>query len=90
MRTLVRKCSESLLARDDRPENAYFPAGLSAREAEVLKLLTSGLANREIGEQLFITANTVANHVKSILQKTGAANRTEAAAFAVRSGVLES
>ncbi len=90
MRTLTMSASEALIKREvEKPTVSYFPAGLSAREAEVLKLLASGKANREIGEELFITQNTVANHVKSILQKTGAANRTEAAAFAVRNGFVE-
>ena len=63
------------------------PDGLSAREVEVLRLVAAGLSNREIGERLFISQNTAANHVRAILQKTGCANRTEAAAYAVRSGL---
>jgi DNA-binding NarL/FixJ family response regulator len=58
------------------------PAGLSDREVEVLRLLAHGLSNSEIGARLFISANTAANHVRSILQKTGCANRTQAAIYA--------
>lgn len=58
------------------------PAGLTEREVEVLCLLAEGLSNREIGERLYISANTAANHVRSILMKTGAANRTQAAMYA--------
>jgi len=58
------------------------PAGLTDREREVLRLLAAGLSNREIGSRLFISANTAANHVRSILMKTGAANRTQAARYA--------
>ena len=58
------------------------PAGLTAREVEVLGLLARGLSNREIGARLFISANTAANHIRSILMKTGAANRTQAARYA--------
>lgn len=58
--------------------------GLSDREAEVLGLLAEGCSNRVIGERLHISANTAANHVRSILQKTGCANRTEAAVYATR------
>jgi DNA-binding CsgD family transcriptional regulator len=65
------------------------PDGLSAREVEVLRLVAEGLSNRRIGEQLFISANTAANHVRSILQKTGCANRAEATAYAARHGLLE-
>ena len=66
-----------------------YPAGLSRREVEVLKLVALGKANREIGARLFLSPNTVANHVRSILTKTNAANRAEAAAFAVRNSLLE-
>jgi DNA-binding NarL/FixJ family response regulator len=58
------------------------PADLTAREVEVIGLLAHGLSNREIGAQLYISAHTVANHIRSILTKTGAANRTQAARFA--------
>ncbi len=58
------------------------PDGLTEREVEVLRLLAEGLSNRAIGERLFISTNTAANHVRSILIKTGAANRTQAAMYA--------
>jgi DNA-binding CsgD family transcriptional regulator len=58
------------------------PDGLTDREVEVLRLLASGLSNRSIGERLYISTNTAANHVRSILIKTGAANRTQAAMYA--------
>lgn len=61
-----------------------LPDRLSTREAEVLLLVAAGRSNRDIAEALFISPNTAANHVRSILQKTGSANRTEAAAYAVR------
>jgi DNA-binding NarL/FixJ family response regulator len=65
------------------------PDGLSEREVEVLRLVATGLSNRQIGERLFISANTAANHVRSILQKTGSANRAEATAYAARRGLLQ-
>ncbi len=58
------------------------PDGLTDREIEVLQLLAEGLSNRAIGERLYISTNTAANHVRSILLKTGAANRTQAAMYA--------
>jgi DNA-binding NarL/FixJ family response regulator len=61
-----------------------LPDGLSAREVEVLVELANGCTNREIADRLFISPNTAANHVRAILQKTGSANRTEAAAYAFR------
>ncbi len=59
-----------------------YPAGLSEREVEVLRLLAAGKSNREIGETLVISLNTVNRHVTHIFEKTGTQNRVEAAAFA--------
>ncbi len=59
-----------------------LPDDLSAREAQVLRLIARGLSNRDIGAGLFISEHTAANHVRSILRKTGCANRTEAASYA--------
>ena len=63
---------------------AAGPDGLSDREVEVLRLLASGLSNHEIGTRLHISANTAANHIRRILMKTGAANRTQAAMYAAQ------
>lgn len=70
------------------PPPAY-PCGLTEREVGVLRLMAIGRNNREIGQVLAISPNTVANHVRSILEKTYTANRTEAAAFANREGLLK-
>lgn len=66
-----------------------LPDGLTRREAEILRLVGNGLSNRDIGRALFISEHTTANHVRSILRKTGSANRTEAAAYAHRRGLVE-
>jgi non-specific serine/threonine protein kinase len=63
------------------------PAGLTAREQEVLRLLVAGRSNREIAAALFITHRTAMTHVTNILAKLGVASRTEAAAWAVRHGM---
>jgi DNA-binding NarL/FixJ family response regulator len=63
------------------------PAGLSEREVEVLRLVAAGKTNREIAELLVVSPATIAFHLKSILNKTGVANRTEAASFAHRHGL---
>ncbi|HTU84401.1 MAG TPA: AAA family ATPase [Solirubrobacteraceae bacterium] len=69
------------------PRVGNLPDGLSAREAQVLGLVARGLSNREIGAELFISEHTAANHIRSILRKTGCANRTEAASYAHRHGL---
>ncbi|HET9719708.1 MAG TPA: AAA family ATPase [Solirubrobacteraceae bacterium] len=63
---------------------AEMPDRLSFREAQILRLVAQGLSNREIGQSLFISEHTAANHIRSILRKTGCANRTEAASYAHR------
>jgi DNA-binding CsgD family transcriptional regulator/tetratricopeptide (TPR) repeat protein len=65
------------------------PDGLSAREIQILSFVARGLSNREIGSTLFISEHTVANHIRSILRKTDCANRTEAASYAHRHGLIE-
>jgi DNA-binding CsgD family transcriptional regulator len=70
-------------------ETGTLPAGLTAREVQVLRMVAEGGTNQDIAAALFRSVNTVANHVRNILAKIGAANRTEAAAFARRHGLLE-
>ncbi|MCH8350568.1 MAG: AAA family ATPase [Chloroflexi bacterium] len=65
-----------------------YPDGLTEREVGVMRLIASGRTNQEIGDELFISARTVANHVASIFNKTGAANRAEAATYASRNGLV--
>ena len=60
--------------------------GLTAREQEVLGLLTGGLTNREIGEALFISDKTASVHVSNILGKLGVGGRGAAVAMALRLG----
>jgi DNA-binding NarL/FixJ family response regulator len=66
-----------------------LPDGLSPREVQILVLVAQGLSNREVGTTLSISQHTAANHVRSILQKTGCANRTEAASYAHRQGLTQ-
>ncbi|MEV0660690.1 ATP-binding protein [Actinomadura luteofluorescens] len=63
--------------------------GLTPRELDVLRLLAAGRTNQQIAAELFISANTVATHVTRILTKLGAASRTQAAAKARESGLLD-
>ena len=65
------------------------PAGLTAREVEVLGLLARGLSNREIAERLVISRKTAAHHVEHIYTKTGATNRATASLFAASHGLID-
>jgi len=93
-RALARRIGHRRVLRDldadpaPHAERAPLPNGLTEREVDVLRLVADGLSNREIGERLFISANTSANHVRSILIKTAAPNRTKAAVFATAHGLL--
>ena len=93
-RALARRIGHRRVLREPdadpapHPERAPLPYGLTEREVDVLRLVADGLSNREIGERLFISANTSANHVRSILIKTAAPNRTKAAVFATEHGLL--
>jgi DNA-binding NarL/FixJ family response regulator len=73
-----------------RIEHARMPPDdLSRRELDILRLVAAGRSNREIGAELCISGHTVANHVRSILRKTGAANRTDAAGYAYRHALVD-
>lgn len=61
---------------------------LSARETEVLELLSEGLSNKEIGTRLTLAEATIKMHVRSICSKTGAANRTQAVILAKEEGIF--
>ncbi len=61
---------------------------LTAREIEVLQLVVAGQRNREIGEKLFISEETVKVHLKHIMEKLGARDRTHAVALAARRGII--
>jgi DNA-binding CsgD family transcriptional regulator len=66
-----------------------WPAGLTGREVQVLRLLAAGHSNHAIAQALCISPNTVLRHVSHIYAKTGVANRAEAAAYATRAGLAE-
>src|SRR5439155_6617810 len=61
---------------------------ITPREREVLRLLAEGLTNREIGERLFLSPDTVKDYVREIIGKLGAADRTQAAVIAIRAGLV--
>ena len=75
------------MARTDR--QAVPTPRLTERELEVLRLVAQGLNNREIAKQLFISENTVKNHVRNILEKLQLHSRMEAVMYAVREKILD-
>jgi DNA-binding CsgD family transcriptional regulator/DNA-binding SARP family transcriptional activator len=83
MNALVGSCDHAI-------SNAPASVGtsLSGREQSVLALIADGCSNREIASKLFLSQHTVANHVRSILHKTGTSTRAQAVAVAARQGQL--
>ena len=76
-------------AGQPKPPPRGTPSGLSEREIEVLRLMTQGLSNREIGGRLFISARTAEHHVQHIYTKIGASTRAAAAMFAMHHNLVE-
>ncbi len=74
-------------ATDERPQMPSLR--LTDREMEVLKLVAQGLNNRDIAKQLFISENTVKNHIRNILEKLHLHSRMEAVVYAVREKMIE-
>jgi DNA-binding CsgD family transcriptional regulator len=72
----------------DVPQTSALPDGLTTRELEILVELARGASNRQIGRALHISEHTAANHIRAILRKSGCANRTEAAGYALRRGLV--
>jgi predicted ATPase/DNA-binding CsgD family transcriptional regulator len=82
---------EYALDHSATPETAApetYPARLSAREAEVLRLVATGLTNAEVAKELFLSSRTVEWYLGSIYRKLGFHSRTEATRFAVEHGLL--
>ena len=81
--------AQSSLVRLREPDPAALPAGdLTPREHEVLVLLVEGCSNADIGQRLAMSVDTVRNHNQAILRKLGVRTRLEAAAEAVRTGLV--
>jgi len=76
------------LPRGPRRATRDNPAQLTARELEVLELVTQGLQNAEIADRLYLSPRTVGHHVSAILRKLGVRTRTEAVADAARRGLF--
>jgi DNA-binding NarL/FixJ family response regulator len=84
---LLTEFAAMVKRRDDRMQ---VPGPrLTQRELEVLKLVAKGMNNRDIGQELFISENTVKNHVRNILEKLHLHSRMEAVVYAVREKLLD-
>lgn len=83
--SLIPLLNSKLIARDLDAERLEQ---LSKREIEVLKLVAIGMFNKEIGTELGISERTVKNHLSSIFKKIGSSDRTQAAVFAIRNGLV--
>lgn len=78
----------SMVRRSNETRGVPSPR-LTAREMEVLKLVARGLSNRDIARELFISENTVKNHIRNMLEKLQLHSRMEAVVYAVREKLLE-
>jgi DNA-binding NarL/FixJ family response regulator len=67
----------------------YSDEALTSREVEVLSQIAGGNRNRDIADKLFITEETVKVHIKHIMEKLGASDRTHAVAIGVRRGIIQ-
>ena len=88
-RTMMARILEEF--SQNGPVNSASPSplvGLTSREIEVLQELTDGITNQEIAVRLYISENTVKNHIHNILEKLGLGNRREAIEFARKNGLI--
>lgn len=83
---LTGKLLESL-ARGTHLRNTSGDNDMSRRERDVLRLIAEGASNKEIASALFVSENTVRAHVRNLMHKIGADNRTQLAIYAVRNGI---
>jgi len=86
-RRRMKELGVKAIPRGPRPATRAAPAGLTAREQEVLALLSEGLPDREIALRLFISERTVHHHVSAVLSKIGVSSRTAAVREAARMGI---
>lgn len=87
-RSTAAKIVKEFAEQARRPPEEIAEEKLSAKEQEVLQLLTEGLTNKEIGSKLGIAENTVKNHLKNILGKLHLTNRVQAATLALQKGLV--
>ena len=89
---VARRDSQGPFREEDRSARSSRAArgeALSEREIGVLRQIAGGTRNKDIADRLFISEETVKVHVKHIMEKLGASDRTQAMAIAVRRGIIE-
>jgi DNA-binding NarL/FixJ family response regulator len=89
VRRRLRALGVTRIPRGPLGETRVNPAGLTARQIDVLRLLGKGYTNAQIASQLVVSVRTVDSHVAAVLGKLGASGRREAAACAAELGVLD-
>lgn len=82
-------CVLAAAGRRPAPPAAGWPAGLTDREVEVLRLIARGRSNRDVGERLVISPKTVGRHVENLYRKIGVSSRAAAAVFAMEHELLD-
>lgn len=83
--SLIPSLNAKLIARDMEKDKI---SALSDREIEVLKLVAAGMLNKNIADQLCISERTVKNHLSNIFKKIDCSDRTQAAVFCIRNGLV--
>lgn len=93
--TVSQRLVDALIGARDRPAPSApaagtpTPGGLTAREAEVVALITRGLSNAEIAAHLFVSPATVKTHINNAFAKIGARNRADAVRYGYRHGLAD-
>ena len=86
--TTLSPAASRAMMRDQNRERRAEKVKFTARELEVLQLLTEGLNNKQMAEQLYVTCSTIKFHVSNVLSKLSAKTRTEAVSIALRDNLI--
>jgi DNA-binding CsgD family transcriptional regulator/uncharacterized protein HemY len=84
----IERSTALLATLDRRPRAAAYPAGLTVREVEVLRLVAQGLTDAEVAARLYVSRRTVGGHLTSIYTKLGVSSRVEATRLAIHYGLV--
>ncbi|MDI6690148.1 MAG: response regulator transcription factor [Actinomycetota bacterium] len=87
--SIAKKLIDNYIQEPKKPKEKKFCDGLTDREIEILKLIAQGASNKEIAEKLYLSVKTVETHRTHIFRKLDIHDRTQAAAYAIRKGLLD-